>query len=198
MDHLARSLWRGFVSLRRIGTGLQDVSGSGVGLPIDLFGRHAWDMADQGRSETPDERADRNFAEAVQELRVAQTGVQVLFAFLLTLPFYSDFPTGDQRYSLVYTAALLSAAAAAIIFIAPVSFHRQHFREGKKEEVVWLTHVLFQVGLVALALAMTLAIWIVMALIWNPDSAYLITAGVVGFTLLAWLLLPKVLLRRQG
>src|SRR3954470_423213 len=77
-----------------------------------------------GRSETPLERWDRNFGELLQELRVAQTGVQVLFAFLLTLPFTNRFEriAGIDRYT--YVGTVVAAAAATALLIAPVSYHR--------------------------------------------------------------------------
>ena len=91
------------------------------------------------RDETPSERADRNFAELVQELRVAQTGVQILFAFLLTLAFYSSFPHDDETFAYVLTAALVAAACSALCFMAPVAAHRITFRLGGKEQLVWVT-----------------------------------------------------------
>jgi len=71
--------------------------------------------SEQERDETPAEHADRNYAELVQELRVAQTGVQILFAFLLTLAFYESFPRDSDRFAMILTAALLAAAAAALL-----------------------------------------------------------------------------------
>src|SRR5256714_6588449 len=89
-----------------------------------------------GRSEAPLERWDRNFSELLQELRVAQTGVQVLFAFLLTLPFTNRFEriTGVQRGT--YVVTLVAAAAATALLIAPVSYHRLVFRQGRKPQLV--------------------------------------------------------------
>src|SRR5256885_15310569 len=85
-----------------------------------------------GRRETPLERWDRNFSELLQELRVAQTGVQVLFAFLLTLPFTNRFERIDGVDRYTYVCTIVAAAAATALLIAPVSYHRLVFRQGRK------------------------------------------------------------------
>ena len=97
--------------------------------------------------ETEKQRWQRNFADLLQELRVAQTGVQILFAFLLTLPFSNGFTrtTGFQKD--VYIVALLSAAAATAMIISPVAFHRALFRQGRKPELVRFSHRMASGGL---------------------------------------------------
>src|SRR5436190_19904603 len=101
-----------------------------------MSGREDETLTGTGRDETPLERWDRNFSELLQELRVAQTGVQVLFAFLLTLPFTNRFEriAGVDRYTYVCTIA--AAAAATALLIAPVSYHRLVFRQGRKRQLV--------------------------------------------------------------
>src|SRR3954470_16354530 len=88
------------------------------------------------RDETGLERWDRNFIELLQELRVAQTGVQILFAFLLTLPFTNRFGDVSDLDKVVYVITLIASAVATALLIAPVSHHRQVFREGRKPELV--------------------------------------------------------------
>jgi hypothetical protein len=149
------------------------------------------------RTETPAERADRNFAEVVQELRVAQTGVQVLFAFLLSLPFLADFPADDSLFATVYTGALLSAAGAALVFIAPVAFHRLHFRQGRKEGVVWLTHRMSLLGLTLLVTAMAAAVWLVIRFLWSPGAGLVVVVVMVVAVVLLWVMVPRMLLRRD-
>src|SRR5712691_13298888 len=85
-----------------------------------------------GRTETPLERWDRNYGELLQELRVAQTGVQILFAFLLTLPFSPRFGQVSRFERATYVSTLLLAAGAAALLIAPVAFHRLVFRDRQK------------------------------------------------------------------
>src|ERR1700761_1578050 len=99
------------------------------------------------RGETERQRWDRNFADLLQELRVAQTGVQILFAFLLTLPFSNGFPKTTQFQKVVYVVALLSAAAATALIISPVAFHRALFRQGRKPELVRYAHAMATAGL---------------------------------------------------
>jgi Family of unknown function (DUF6328) len=106
------------------------------------------------RDETDLERLDRNLVELLQEVRVVQTGVQVLFAFLLTVPFSSRFDaiTAFQRGT--YFAALAGAAAASVLLIAPTAIHRILFRLGQKEYMVELSNRLALGGLLSTAVAM--------------------------------------------
>ena len=143
------------------------------------------------------ERADRNYGEAVQELRVAQTGVQVLFAFLLSLPFLADFPTEDDVVFGVYTAALLCSAGAAVVFIAPVAYHRLHFRQGLKEQMLWLTNRMALAGLVLLLAAMALAMWIVIDALWTRPVAVAVVVGVVVVALTVWVVIPRRALTKE-
>src|SRR3954471_5919238 len=92
------------------------------------------------RAETQKHRWDRNFADLLQELRVAQTGIQILFAFLLTLPFSNGFPRTTAFQKDVYVVALLAAAASTAMIISPVAFHRALFRQGRKPELVRYAH----------------------------------------------------------
>src|SRR5690242_11164816 len=91
------------------------------------------------RDETPAERLDRNLSEMLQELRVALPGVQVLFAFLLTVPFSAGLVRMSQFERVLYLVVLLSTAVATFILLAPAPYHRFLFREGRKEEVVRFT-----------------------------------------------------------
>jgi hypothetical protein len=148
------------------------------------------------REETPAERADRNFAEAVQELRVAQAGVQILFAFLLSLPFLPSFP--DSRvFAVMLTVALLGAAGAVLCFLAPVAGHRLFFRQGLKEQVVWLTHRMALAGLVLLAVSMTSAAWLVIARVWSQPVASAVAVGMVLAVLGLWVVLPSRLVSQD-
>src|SRR4051794_22999403 len=96
-------------------------------------GRPLAALGNSGRNETELERCDRNLVELLQEVRVVQTGVQVLFAFLLTAPLAARFPdlTSFQRH--VYFVTLLAAGASAVLLIAPTAYHRILFRCGDKE-----------------------------------------------------------------
>src|SRR3954447_16438044 len=100
-----------------------------------------------GRSETALERCDRNLVELLQEVRVAQTGVQILFAFLLTVPFTARFEQLTGAQEALYFVTLPAAAAAALLLIAPTSYHRIFFRLGDKEHLVRTANRLTMLGL---------------------------------------------------
>lgn len=107
------------------------------------------------RNETPLERADRNFGELLQELRVTQTGVQILFAFLLTLAFTQRFPSLDTFQRATYVTTLLFAVLAAALFTAPAALHRSLFQRGAKARIVQVSSRLATVGMGVLVLAFT-------------------------------------------
>jgi Family of unknown function (DUF6328) len=142
------------------------------------------------RDETPAERVDRNFNELLGELRIALPGVQVLFAFLLTVPFAQRFSqlTGFQRG--LYFAVLLLTALASALLIAPTAYHRIQFRQGRKREILTFANRAALLGLGALALAMTGAILLITDLLFGVAAAVPIgTATALLFGSL-WYLLP--------
>src|SRR4029079_4229693 len=94
---------------------------------------------------------DRNLIELLQEVRVVQTGVQVLFAFLLTVPFSSRFDQITQFQRGAYFAALVGSAAASVLLIAPTAVHRILFRLGQKEYILEVSHRLALGGLIRTA-----------------------------------------------
>ena len=146
------------------------------------------------RDETPDEKYDRNMNELLQELRVALPGVQVLFAFLLTVPFAARFDQATDFQKNVYLATLLFSAVASTLFISPTSYHRLNFRRRDKEHIVEIASRLTVLGLVALALAMTGAVVLVTDFLFKSSTAWIVGLGVGGFVLAFWFVLP--LLRR--
>ena len=142
------------------------------------------------RNETPAERVDRNFNELLGELRIALPGVQVLFAFLLTVPFAQRFSqlTGFQRG--LYFAVLLLTALASALLIAPTAYHRIQFRRGRKREILFFANRAAVLGLGALALAMTGAILLIADFLFGVAAAVPIgTATALLFGSL-WYLLP--------
>ena len=151
----------------------------------------------EDRDESASERADRNYVEMVQEVRVAQGGVQILFGFLLALGFSAAFPTEKDHFVWVLTAALLCAGGAALSFLAPVVFHRGHFRKGRKEALVWVTHWFAIAGLILLVCSMLLSVWLVMAFLWTEFTASIITAALALLIVGLWAAF-EVYLRREG
>ena len=148
------------------------------------------DETTSGRDETSLERWDRNFTELLQELRVAQTGVQVLFAFLLTLPFTNRFGTVTGLERITYVVTLIAAAAATALLIAPVGYHRMVFRQGRKPQLVEAGSVLATLGLGCLLVAMLGAVFLVVDVVLGSPLAAGLTAGLAGLYVFLWYLLP--------
>ena len=108
-----------------------------------------------GRDESESQRLDRNLGELLQELRVALPGVQVLFAFLLTIPFNQRFAQLTTAQERIYLATLLATTISAVLLIAPTAYHRINFRKQQKGQLVYIANRLAIAGLGFLALAMT-------------------------------------------
>jgi hypothetical protein len=142
------------------------------------------------RHETELERADRNFVELLQELRVIQTGVQILFAFLLTLAFTARFPSLDSFQRGTYVTTLMLAVVTAALFTAPAALHRGLFRRGAKREIVDISSRLAGIGLAVLALALTSAVLLVVDVVHGTPEG--VTAAVATLLVCAglWGLLP--------
>ena len=140
--------------------------------------------------ETERQRWQRNFADLLQELRVAQTGVQILFAFLLTLPFSNGFTRTSGFQKDVYIVALLSSAAAAALIISPVAFHRALFRQGRKPELVRYSHAMATGGLACMLVAMVSAVLLVADFVLNRPVALLLSGVTAVWFLTFWGALP--------
>jgi O-antigen/teichoic acid export membrane protein len=155
------------------------------------------DVSSDGRDETEAERADRNFTDLLQELRVAQTGVQILFAFLLTLPFTQRFEKlGDDDRS-VYLGTLLATAVATACLIAPVSQHRILFRRHRKPEIVDTANKLAQAGLGFLLIAVAGAVYLIFDVVIGAWVAGVIAGLLAVMFVLIWYVQPLVELRRR-
>src|SRR5215213_9656065 len=147
------------------------------------------------RNENALERVDRNLVELLQEVRVVQTGVQVLFAFLLTAPLAPRFPDLSTFQRLTYFATLLAAGAAAILLIAPTAYHRILFRLGDKEHLVTVANRFTLAGLTCVALSMVGALLLVTDLLFDDTAIIVATTGLSALGCLSlWCLAP--LLRR--
>jgi hypothetical protein len=149
-----------------------------------------------GRGEGPLQRADRNMIELLQELRVAQTGVQILFAFLLTLSFTERFASIDELQRWTYVVTLLLSVVTAGLLVGPAAVHRVTFRRGVKAETVQLGHRLFTLGLGALALTLTGSVLLVLDVAVGLPFAIPSAAVVCVVLCLLWFVLPVLLLRR--
>ena len=150
------------------------------------------------RDESEKERLDRNLGELLQELRVALPGVQVLFAFLLVVPFNQRFPdiTGFQRN--VYFVTLLLATAATACLIAPTAHHRIEFRAEDKRRIVFSATKLAIVGLVLLAGAMTGAVTLITDILYHSTTVVIVAAAVALLFTGMWFVWPLKRLLDSG
>ena len=142
------------------------------------------------RNESEAERLDRNLAELLQELRVAGLGVQVLFGFLLSLPFTNRFDQLSQAQRGLYLGTLVLAAVATALLLGPVAYHRLVFRQGQKESLVRAASVMAIAGLITVGLAVSAAVLLVTGYVTSALPAALITAFVTGVFGLLWFALP--------
>jgi predicted membrane channel-forming protein YqfA (hemolysin III family) len=148
-----------------------------------------------GAGETPERRDARNVAELIQELRVAGLGVQVLFGFLLGLPFTTRFDRLEPWQRWLYLAVLLLAATSIILLVAPVAYHRLVFRQHQREHLVRFANSMAIAGLVAVSLAISCAVLLAMSYV-MPGVATVVGTAVVGCMFgVLWFALP--LLRRE-
>jgi MFS family permease len=142
------------------------------------------------RQESQAERDDRNLAELLQELRVAGLGVQVLFGFLLSLPFTTVFKqlSGGERD--LYLACLILAAVAAALLLGPVAYHRLVFRQGQKEKLVRAANTLAILGLITVGLAVSASVLLVAGFVAGYGTGSVIAGLVLVMFGLLWFAYP--------
>jgi high-affinity Fe2+/Pb2+ permease len=142
------------------------------------------------RNESESERLDRNLGELLQELRVALPGVQVLFAFLLAVPFQQNFTEITPFQERVYFATLLLTALSAALLISPSAYHRMTFRMQQKEHLVHLANKLSIVGLGCLAAAMTGAIVLITDVLFGSTATIVTGVAALAVFILLWYAMP--------
>lgn len=147
-----------------------------------------WDTAE--RSETEAERLDRNWSSLLQELRVTQTGVQLLTGFLLTLPFQNRFATLGAPLRMVYLATVVFSLAATLVLVAPVGIHRLLFRRHQIKTVVSVAHRCAYLGLLLLGAALIGVATVVFGTVLGTSAAEI--AGLVTTAAIAavWVVFP--------
>ncbi len=154
-----------------------------------------------GRNETEEERLDRNLGELLQELRVALPGVQVLFAFLLAVPFQQRFKDVSPFEEKIYFVTLLLTALSAALLIAPSAYHRLTFRYQQKHRLVFVSNRLAIAGLAALALAMTSAMLLITDVLFGSPMTIIVTVAALTMFFVLWAVLPlkrRLRYRREG
>ncbi len=151
-----------------------------------------------GHDEDEKERRDRELMELVQELRVALTGVQVLFAFLLTVPFTQRFAKVTEFQRHLFYATLIASAVSVLLLIAPTTRHRILFRQHDKEALLLASNRLSIAGLAALATAMVGAVMLITDLLFKETMVTVVTAALGALFASLWFLLPFVRRVAQG
>lgn len=145
---------------------------------------------DAPAEETESQRLTRNLHELLNEIRVAMPGVQVLFAFLLAVPFQARFADVTSFQRTVYFATLVCAGIATACFIAPTAYHRILFRQGEKSNLVFLASRLAIAGLVALSFAMALAVILIADVLYGAPATVITGVGVTAVFAGLWFVLP--------
>ncbi len=154
--------------------------------------------SDGERHETEAERIDRNLTELLQELRIAGLGVQVLFGFLLSLPFTNHFSALDHPQRNLYVIDIIVAALAAGLLTAPVAHHRLLFRHHEKARILRRANVMALLGLGAVGVAISGSMLLVSSVVYDGVVAPLIAAAVAAFLFFLWFVLPWIGNRREN
>ncbi len=140
--------------------------------------------------ETEKERVDRELIEFLNEVRVVLPGVQVLFAFLLALPFTGTFSEIDGAERVAYNVAFFATALSAVLMITPTAFHRLRFRKGDKEEILRTSNRLILAGIFCLGVAIVAVVWLVSELVFTPSVAIVICIVSAVIVIALWFALP--------
>lgn len=159
---------------------------------------HESEGNDPTRDETKNERMDRNWNELLQELRVTQTGIQILTGFLLTLPFQQRFTDLDEFQRDVFLVTVSLAAGATGLIIAPVSFHRMMFRQREKPLLVKASDLLARAGLTLLALAVSCVALLIFDVVVGRLAGVLASSCLLAFFVVCWFVAPLAMLRTRS
>jgi len=145
-----------------------------------------------GEGESPDQRINRELIELLNELRVALPGVQVLFAFLLAVPFANGFATVTDFQRDLFFGTLLSTAVSSALLIAPSAYHRLNFRGHDKEQMLKTSNGLFLAGLLFLALSLSGSIVLIADFLYGTTVPVVAGAAAIAVFAALWFILPMV------
>ncbi len=160
---------------------------AGIGGPVHGRGRH----------ETADERSDRNWVELLQELRVMQTGVQILTGFLLTLPFQPRFTDLDDYQRTVYLALVVVSVATTGMLVSPVALHRALFRRHLKPQIVTGGDRMTRVAILLLVFVMTGTVMLIFDVVLGRTAGLVVGGAIFAMLLVLWAAVPAVVQRRN-
>lgn len=150
------------------------------------------DVGSDGRTETPNERLDRNWNALLQELRVTQTGTQIIAGFLLTLPFQDRFADLDQFQVAVYLVLVCGAAVTTALGLGPVSLHRLLFRRGAMAQIVDIGNRLVRATLVGVAFVLVGTTLLIFDVVMGRVAGLIAGGGVLIITILIWMIVPRL------
>ena len=156
------------------------------------------DDLDDGRDETPVERADRNWNEVLQELRVMQTGTQILTGFLLALAFQPAFADLSAGQRLLYLILVVLAAVSAIIALAPVALHRFLFQRRAKPRVVAYGHGSLVASLVTVSMLLVGVVAFVFDVVVDAPAAWIAVVALGVLVVVMWVVAPVVIRVRNS
>jgi hypothetical protein len=149
------------------------------------------DQTYEDGAERPDQRLARNVNELLQELRVAQAGVQFLFGFLLAVTFTAQYERASGYQQVVHLVSVLFATVSVALLAAPAAWHRVLFRQGQRKRIVEVANVLAVTGMACLAVAMTATVLLLTDVVigrWGSVVISVVTAAVFGFL---WFVMPS-------
>lgn len=152
---------------------------------------------DADRDETEAQRLDRNWASLLQELRVTQTGVQLLTGFLLTLPFQERFTQLDDLMRTVYLITVACSIGSTVLLVAPVGMHRVLFRRRKLDTIVSTSHVWALAGLVLLGAALSGVAIVIFDTVIGRTGAWIAGGCTLAAFVTFWFLIPLPIRRRS-
>ena len=151
---------------------------------------HGEEIEGGGPDERPEERITRNWNELLQELRVLQTGVQILTGFLLTVPFSPRFPDLADHQQAIYLVVLVGSVITTSLIIAPVSFHRILFRRRQRPWLVTASHACARAGLAGFAVTSALVVLLVFDVVLSFGAGVVAAVGVLVLFVSLWAGLP--------
>jgi len=147
--------------------------------------------------ETDKERVDRELIELLNEVRVALPGVQVLFAFLLTVPFQQGYSKLTELHKDMMLAALLTAAVSIILLVAPTAQHRILFRQANKQKLLFIANRLLLAGTVFLAASISISVFVVTDIVVSRSWAAVSTAVLTALFVILWYVVPLAMRLRD-
>jgi hypothetical protein len=153
-------------------------------------------MVEPHRDETEAEKYDRNWVELVQELRVAQTGIQVLAGFLLTLPFTSRFVDLDDDHRVVYLVAISLAMVTIGLMTAPAALHRFLFSRGAKDVLVHTGDTIAKAAMTSMGLTLVTVVLLIFGVVAGDLAGVIAAVAMAVFFVLAWVVMPWLVRRR--